>query len=53
MKDSRLETADRATIVALQLKELRTLLERVWQENEFYREHWRAAGVSGPASRPR
>jgi phenylacetate-CoA ligase len=39
------ELADRAAIRALQWAKLKALLERTAAINEFYREHWRAAGV--------
>lgn len=43
--DAHLDRADPATIRALQFKKLKLLLEKTWSVNEFYREHWRAAGV--------
>jgi len=40
------ERSDAQTIRALQWSRLKALLEKTWGVNEFYREHWRAAGVA-------
>ena len=33
---------------ALQWARVRTLMAKVWQRNDFYRDHWRNAGVVDP-----
>lgn len=40
------EKSDPAAIRALQRDRLRALLQKTWAVNEFYREHWRKAGVT-------
>lgn len=40
------EKSDPGTIRALQWDKLRSLLQKTWSVNEFYREHWRKAGVA-------
>lgn len=43
--DPRFELADSDMIAAYQFEQVRTLLEKTWATNEFYREKWQAAGV--------
>jgi phenylacetate-CoA ligase len=44
------ERSDPAGIRALQFGKLKALLEKTWTVNEFYREHWRRAGVTDIAA---
>ena len=39
------ERGDTAAMRALQWSKLKPLLEKTWAVNEFYREHWREAGI--------
>ncbi len=43
--DAELERADPGRLRALQWAKLQPLLEKTWVVNEFFREHWRAAGA--------
>lgn len=44
--NAQIETLSREQILALQFQTLKSLLEKVWAENVFYRERWQRAGVS-------
>ena len=43
--DPELERASPGTIRALQLERVKTLLDKTWSVNGFYRDYWQAAGV--------
>ena len=43
--DPELERASPETIRALQLERVKTLLDKTWSVNGFYRDYWQAAGV--------
>jgi len=44
------EKSDPASLRALQFAKVKALLEKTWAVNEFYREHWRAAGIGDIAA---
>ncbi|MFP6731203.1 MAG: AMP-binding protein [Alphaproteobacteria bacterium] len=43
--DTRFETADRDVILAYQLERIKTLIEKTWATNDFYRSHWSCSSV--------
>jgi len=43
--DSELERTQPETIRGLQLERMKSLLEKTWEVNKFYRDYWRSAGV--------